>query len=424
MDDILERASAVFDVGFGPMVPDRAILSSGKVAVDNYLSPERFEREREIFRHVWLNVGLDSEVPGPGDWIVREIEAANASLLITRGQDDVIRAFHNVCAHRALKLVWGESGCAQQFVCPYHAWSYDGEGRLRGVPDRRAFPDLDVAGSGLVPVSIEVWQGLIFVNLDPFPRQTLTEFLGGLVPLLEDKPLDRFRYTGRLSGIVRSNWKAGLDAASEAYHVGALHRESARDMVCSRENPFAHFMSIDFHGPHRRMSNPRNTAFQLSDARPIQKLIFESIPQVVVAGDDASMSFAGGGLNPTGAADWSNDLISIFPNFQVSLALNGFWTMHYWPIDAGSFRWEAHYHFRDAPKSWRERFALEGSIALNRDISSEDTACTQLQQAAMASGARSHIQFGMYEMLCRHEAAVIEAIVGRLESPMLAEAAE
>src|SRR3546814_12105758 len=75
--------------------------------------------------------------------------------------------------------------------------------------------------------------------------------------------------------------------------------------------------------------------------------------------------------------------MSIFPNFQLSLALNGFWSMHYWPIAVDSFRWEAHYHFRDTPRTWREKFALESSIAFNRDISSEDTACTQQQQVAM-----------------------------------------
>src|SRR3546814_4576828 len=66
-----------------------------------------------------------------------------------------------------------------------------------------------------------------------------------------------------------------------------------------------------------------------------------------------------------------------------------------WPISVDSFRWEAHYHFRDAPRTWREKFALESSIAFNRDISSEDTACTQQQQVAMKSGVRAVVQFGV-----------------------------
>src|SRR3546814_9543623 len=90
----------------------------------------------EVFRRVWLDVALDSEVPNVGDWVTRDIEGISASVVIVRGQDDQIRAFHNICSHRALKLVWGERGCDKRFVCPYHAWSYDTDGKLRG--DRKS----------------------------------------------------------------------------------------------------------------------------------------------------------------------------------------------------------------------------------------------------------------------------------------------
>jgi phenylpropionate dioxygenase-like ring-hydroxylating dioxygenase large terminal subunit len=424
MERNLQAALAEFDIGLGPMTPDADIIRTGRVAVDAYLSPERFKKECEIFQHVWLNVGLDSEVQHRGDWMVREVESAKASILIVRGQDDVIRAFHNVCSHRALKLVWGERGCDKQFICPYHAWSYGADGSLRGVPDRQeSFPDLDVATSGLTPVSLEIWKGLIFINLDKNPRQSLRTFLGGVADMLDETPLDKFRYSARLTGIVKSNWKAGVDAASEGYHVQALHH-GVKDMVCSKTNPHVHFMSIDFYGPHRRSSNPSNPDFKLSDKRPVQKFIFESVPQVVVASADKSLSFDVAKLNPTKAEDWSNDQFSIFPNFILSLALNGFWSMHYWPISVDSFRWEAHYHFANAPKTWSERFAMEGSIALNRDISSEDTACTQKQQISMASGAKPYVQFGNYELLCRHEAAVLEAILNRRNTTSIVMAAE
>src|SRR3546814_15662334 len=78
---------------------------------------------------------------------------------------------------------------------------------LGGIPDRQAFPDIDIAESSLVPVFCEVWKGLIFINLDPNPRQTLRQFLGGVVDMLDKAPLDAFRYSARLTGIVKSNWK-------------------------------------------------------------------------------------------------------------------------------------------------------------------------------------------------------------------------
>jgi phenylpropionate dioxygenase-like ring-hydroxylating dioxygenase large terminal subunit len=424
MDTNIQAALGSFDIGFGEMSPDEDIIRTGRVPVDSYVSKEFFDRETEIFKHVWLNIGVDSEIAKPGDWIVREIEVASVSILVVRGADHQIRAFHNVCSHRSLKVVWGEQGCNKQFVCPYHAWTYGMDGRLRGVPDRQAFPDLDQEASGLTPINIEVWKGLIFINLDNKPRQTLQEFLGGMVGLLDGAPLDEFRYTARLSGLVKSNWKAGLDASSEGYHVQVLHRESARDMVCSTENPHVHFMSIEFFGAHRRMSNPRNLDYQLAENRPIYNMIFQSIPQPVVAEKGHRSAFDLPGLNPTKGAEWSNDLLAFFPNFQLSLALNGFWTMHYWPLTPDSFRWEARYHFRNAPRTWRERFALEGTVAINRDISSEDTACTQKQQMAMSSGIKPFMQFGTGELLCRHEAAVIAAIVNRKDDTSLPMAAE
>src|SRR3546814_18712255 len=88
-------------------------------------------------------------------------------------------------------------------------------------------------------------------------------------------------------------------------------RDSAKDMVCSKENPHVRPLSINFMGPHRRTSNPRNPQFQLSDAKPIHKMVFETIPQVVVAGEDKSLSFEPNGLNPTGHPLWSNELMSI-----------------------------------------------------------------------------------------------------------------
>src|SRR3546814_20307233 len=92
----------------------------------------------------------------------------------------------------------------------------------------------------------------MFINLDPNPRQTLRQFLGGVVDMLDKAPLDAFRYSARLTGIVKSNWKSGLDAAREGYHVQTLHRDSAKDMVCSNENPHVRPLSINFMGPHPR----------------------------------------------------------------------------------------------------------------------------------------------------------------------------
>ena len=88
------------------------------------------------------------------------------SVIVVRGQDMQLRAFTNVCRHRGSRLVDGASGCAKKLVCPYHAWTYDLDGRLTGVPDSASYPTLDKGKAGLVPVDMEIWRGFIFVRLE------------------------------------------------------------------------------------------------------------------------------------------------------------------------------------------------------------------------------------------------------------------
>jgi carnitine monooxygenase subunit len=94
-----------------------------------------------------------SDVPHAGDWYA--LDYVGESVIVVRGADAQLRAFTNVCRHRGSRLVDGASGCAKNLVCPYHAWTYDLDGRLTGVPDSASYPTLDKAKAGLVPHNIE-----------------------------------------------------------------------------------------------------------------------------------------------------------------------------------------------------------------------------------------------------------------------------
>ena len=83
-----------------------------------------------------------------------------------RGDDGAVRAFANVCRHRAMRLVEGPSGCAKKLVCPYHAWTYELDGRLTGVPMRGDYPALDWRTTASSPVEVEIWRGFVFVRLE------------------------------------------------------------------------------------------------------------------------------------------------------------------------------------------------------------------------------------------------------------------
>ena len=122
---------------------------------------------------------------------------AKTSIVVVRGNDGEVRAFHNICRHRGNKLVWHDfpreetSGICRQFVCKYHGWRYGLDGACTFVQQEDEFFDLDKADYGLVPVHCDVWAGFIFVNLDDTPRESLREFLGPMVTALDGYPFDR-----------------------------------------------------------------------------------------------------------------------------------------------------------------------------------------------------------------------------------------
>ncbi len=106
-------------------------LGTAPISYEDSISPEFFEAERKaIFRRCWLNVGRVEQVPKPGHYFTRELAAANTSIIVVRGKDQKLRAFHNICRHRGNKPVWtdypGEEdrGTCQQFACKYHGWAW------------------------------------------------------------------------------------------------------------------------------------------------------------------------------------------------------------------------------------------------------------------------------------------------------------
>ncbi len=119
-----------------------AYLGTAPVPAGPYYQDDYFELEREaIFKRSWLHIGHVCELPEPGSFMVREIEIAEASILVTRDSDGIIRAFHNVCPHRGTQLVTDPSeGKRSSFTCPYHAWTFNADGALRSATVSQLFP--------------------------------------------------------------------------------------------------------------------------------------------------------------------------------------------------------------------------------------------------------------------------------------------
>src|SRR6478609_7774154 len=189
-------------------------LGTEAVSFEDSVSPEFYERERDaIFRQAWLNVGRVDDLPRDGSWFTKDLVAARTSILVVRGNDGAIRAFHNVCRHRGNKLVWNGtptqecSGVGRQFACKYHGWRYGLDGGCTYVHQENEFFGIDKSDLGLAPVHCEVWAGFIFVNVADTPRTSLRDYLGPMVGALEQYPFDVMteRYSFRAENA--SNWK-------------------------------------------------------------------------------------------------------------------------------------------------------------------------------------------------------------------------
>ena len=187
-----------------------------------YDDPDFFAAEVEaVFAPSWQVVCHISDIAGKGDW--HSLDFLGESIIVIRGQDDVVRAFTNVCRHRGSRLLDGSSGCAKKLVCPYHAWTYELDGRLSGVPDSASYPGLDKSQHGLVPVALEIWQGFIFVRLkDEGP--SVADMMAPYETMIAPYRFDELTANGRVTLRPRDvNWKNVGDNYSDGLHINVAH---------------------------------------------------------------------------------------------------------------------------------------------------------------------------------------------------------
>lgn len=219
-----------------------------KIPASVYTDPERFAAERsKLFAETPLLVGFSHDLPGPGDRLL--FDAAGPPVVVVRGRDEVVRAFLNLCPHRGGRLV---ETCdrSRRLTCPFHAWSFDLEGRLAGMPQASGFDGLDRDALRLVELPAEEWHGMLFVKASPGGSLDVESFLGPMAPLLAALELGSLECV-RLDRIeLASNWKVALDTFCETYHVPALHQDSLS------LNLIPYVTLFDHYGRHHRYSGP------------------------------------------------------------------------------------------------------------------------------------------------------------------------
>lgn len=383
-------------------------MGTGPVSIESYVSPEYFERERRnIFRKSWLLFCHVSEIPSPGDYKVRDVAVFGASVIVVRAADGIVRAFHNVCRHRGGKVVMDDGrGSTKAFFCKLHGWVYGLDGRLRGVPEQDRFFDLDKKSCGLPPVSVDTWNGFVFIHAEARPAQTLREYLGTLADAMDGYPYERMHIASEYSATVKANWKVVLNVFQEAYHVATVHR-SVIPTQANANSGSARFVHFRLHGNHRSASLPLNPSFKRS---PTEALAGEFSFGFSTGGPGGRTTEASRGMNPAGIPDFAFDLNVIFPSSVIDPAQGWFFSYEFWPVSVDETVYVAKVYFEE-PKTWGQRIGQEFTIVQVRDGLLEDLSVLEANQAALMSGAIDSVILSDQELAIRHQHQVIDSIM-------------
>ncbi len=216
-DDSLEAKTPYVDHGVERVGPER------------YYSRDWMDREWEqLWTKAWLIAGPRCDLEEPGDYFTFEI--GRESIIVTLNDDNELKAFYNVCPHRGNRLVLNESGSTPRFTCAFHSWCFDLDGNCESITDEETFrPGAIPARPTLKTVLVEEKGGLIFVNLDE-NAPPLADRFGLPDGYLEGYQLDKMKVVRHVVSEWGANWKTGIDAFYEVYHLHAVHPQTSTVM--------------------------------------------------------------------------------------------------------------------------------------------------------------------------------------------------
>jgi choline monooxygenase len=203
-----------------------------------YTDPAILDIEKtRIFLRTWQLVGTLSHACGEVDGGKRTIsdpesfftaEVAGEPIIVVRDKQGVLRAFSNVCRHRAGPIALG-SGCKNVLRCQYHGWTYTLDGRLIGTPDVEGVEFFDRSTMGMVPLRVEVWEQFIFVNFNA-QAEPLASYLGEIPEQVHGFQFEGLQFAERRDYVINCNWKVYVDNYLEGYHIPIAHPGLMREI--------------------------------------------------------------------------------------------------------------------------------------------------------------------------------------------------
>lgn len=176
-----------------------------------------------VFAATWQMAGRADQVRKKGEFFT--VNIGGEPVVVARGEDRVLRAFYNVCRHHAAAVVTEPEGCAKQFRCPYHGWTYGNDGALKGMVEFEGVCDFDRARNGLVPLTVDAWENFVFVTMNA-KAAPLRDFLGKVPELVAPLQLTKkLKFFDRRVYTLNCNWKVYVDNYLDGgYHVPHAHK--------------------------------------------------------------------------------------------------------------------------------------------------------------------------------------------------------
>jgi choline monooxygenase len=302
-----------------------------------YTDRDWLERERDlVFARSWQLAAHRGELAEPGDHVVAEI--AGRPILILRHPDGALRAFYNVCRHRAGPLAWCNGHGARALTCKYHGWTYTLDGQLRSAPEMDRAEGFDPSAIRLQSIRVHEWQGLVFVALhdDVPPFETV---YAGITERIHPVDMARFRFARRVSYEVACHWKVYVDNFLEGYHLPHVHPGLSR--------------ILDY----------RAYATELSE--------WYSLQHSPLRNND--------GIYGDGEA-W---YYFVYPNTMLNVMPGRLQSNHVLPLGAGRCRVEFDYYYADDPDALAR---FDNDQRFSDEIQIEDIKICEAVQKGLASG--------------------------------------
>ncbi len=327
-----------------------------------YSDPRILRREIDmLFRRHPLIVGHAADLPGPGTFFTHRL--SGVPILVTRNRDGAIRAFLNICRHRGAIVENAACGARRAFACPYHAWTYDLDGKLVGIPDKVGFADVEQKELGLVSLPVAERHGLIFVRPTPGGTLDIPRYLGAVDAQLGRLGVSGYRLFHEEVISAAFNWKIGIDGAIEDYHFGIVHGKTASHLLYANAAKYDHFR------PHARLISPKRGILDL-----------KSVPR-----------------ERWSLAEQTMITYLLFPNTVLLLPGDHFILFSVFPesIDRSTVRYAI--YVPSGPASAEQERRWSRTTKLSRAVVAEDLAIGESIQAALKADAGLSVHFGRCE---------------------------